>query len=301
MNNSDLDFRELTVFQQLLKRRSVSEVALELGLSQPTVSRCLARLRQHFDDPLFVRTQHSMEPTPNALEIADSVKEILDLYHSQLSLKPHFDPATSKRSFSIAASEIGHLVLFPPLIKKFEAHSPTIKLTAVPLGLHSLIEELETGNTDIAFGSFPKLYAGVHERTLYKEHYVCLIRKDHPHIQQRPTLNQFKESRHVIVSAQGLGHIHEQAEKKLYEVCPEDNVCIVTHNFLVCAMLVGQSNFIATVPSKVAEVLGARANLRTIAPPIKLPPFQAKLYWHERFHREPANRWLRETIVACFT
>ena len=138
MNTNDLDFRLLNVFQALMKRGKVSEVALELDLSQPTISRCLARLRLHFDDPLFVRTQHSMEPTPNALQIAPSVNEILDLYHSQLSQKRHFDPATSKRSFSIAASEIGHLLLFPRLVRKLTACAPAIKLIAVPLGLHSL-------------------------------------------------------------------------------------------------------------------------------------------------------------------
>lgn len=297
---TDLDFRTLVVFQGLMRKRKVGDVALELQLSQPTVSRCLARLREHFDDPLFVRTQHAMEPTPGALEIAPVIDEMLALYHAQLSRKQRFDPGSSKRTFKIAASEIGHLVVFPRLMRRLVDDGPNIKLKAVPIGLQSLIEQLETGETDIAFGPFPKLHAGVHERTLYKEHYVCLLRADHPQIGEKLTLAQFKESKHIVVSAQGLGHIHEQAEKELYEVCPEDNISVVTHNFLVSAILVQQSDCIATVPSMVAAALGARDNLRIVMPPIKLPPFDAKLYWHERFHREPGNQWLRQLIAACF-
>ena len=301
MNNANIDFRELVVFQSLMKKRKVGDVALELNLSQPSISRCLARLREHFDDPLFVRTQHAMEPTPCALEVAPSVDEMLDLYHSQLARRQQFDPGKSRRTFKIAASEVGHMMVFPRLINILEEQAPNIKLTAIPLGLHSLIDQLETGETDVAFGSYPKLYAGVHERTLYKEYYVCLVRADHPTIKTRLTLSEYENSKHLIVSAQGLGHIHEQAEKQLYEVCPEDNVRVVTHNFLVSALLVEQSNYIATVPSKVAEALGGRNNLRILKPPIRIPPFDAKLYWHERFHREPANQWLRQTIASTFS
>jgi len=300
MNNSNIDFRELVVFQSLMKKRKVSDVALELNLSQPSISRSLARLREHFDDPLFVRTQHAMEPTPCALEVAPSVDEMLDLYHFQLARRQKFDPAKSKRTFKIAASEVGHMMVFPRLIKILDETAPNIKLTAIPLGLHSLIDQLETGETDMAFGSYPKLYAGVHERILYREHYVCLVRADHPTIKDKLSLADYEQAKHLIVSAQGLGHIHEQAEKQLYDICPEENICVVTHNFLVSALLVEQSNYVATVPSKVAEALGGRNNLRILKPPIKVSSFDAKLYWHERFHREPANQWLRQTIASTF-
>lgn len=301
MNITDLDFKLLLVFQSLMKKRKVGDVALELNLSQPSVSRCLSRLREHFDDPLFVRTQHAMDPTPSALEIAPFVDEMLDLYHSRLSHKRQFDPAKSKRTFKIAASEIGHMMLFPRLLSELETSFPFINLQAVPLVRQPLIEQLESGEADIAFGSYPKLYAGIHERVLYREHYICLIRADHPEIKNKLSLSQYKRAKHIIVSAQGLGHIHEQAEKYLYGVVPEEQIRIVTHSFLTSALMVEKSNFIATVPTKVAAALGGRNNLRMIEPPIKLRSFDTKLYWHERFHREPGNQWLRRKIADLFT
>lgn len=242
--------------------------------------------RAYIDDPLFVRTQHAMEPTPCAMEVGSSVDEMLDLYHSQLARRQKFDPAKSKRTFKIVASEVGHMMVFPRLIKILDETAPNIKLTAIPLGLHSLIGQLETGEIDMAFSSYPKLYAGLHERILYKEHYVCLVRADHPTIKDKLSLAGYEQAKPLIVSTQGLGHIHEQAEKQLYDICPEENIRVVTHNFLVSALLVEQSDYIATVPSKVAETLGGRTNLRILKPPIKVSSFDEKSYWHERVHRE---------------
>ena len=83
LQHIDLDFKLLLVFQVMYRTRKVVEVGEQLNVSQPTVSRSISRLRSHFDDPLFVRTQHGMEPTPCAIEIAPIIDEMLGLapYH----------------------------------------------------------------------------------------------------------------------------------------------------------------------------------------------------------------------------
>ena len=300
MNIPDLDFRHLAVFQALMSKRQVSLVAEELGQSQPSISRCLNRLREHFADPLFVRARNQMKPTPWARELSPSVDQMLDLYYSQLARKHEFDPGASRRTFRIAASEIGHSLLFPRLMKDFEQWGSRIKIKAVPLGLHSLRTELETGETDIAVGAFPKLYAGVYERTLFSEHYVCLVRGDHPVIGESMSVSEFEQAEHVVVSARGLGHVHEQIEKELYQACPPDQVRVVLHNFLVAALLVEKSDYIATVPARLMNVLGPTHNLRAVPSPVPLPSFDAKLYWHERFHQEPSNQWIRRIVADYF-
>lgn len=300
MKFPNLDFKELVVFQALMKHRKVSQVANEIGLSQPSISRCLSRLREHFNDQLFVRTRHSMEPTPSALEIAPAIDKMLNLYHSELSQKRHFDPASSKRTFRIASSELGHLLLFPSFLKKLEKTAPNVTLKASPLGLHSLIGELETGEVDVAFGAFPSLYAGIHERTLFTEHYVCLVRSDHPDIGDKMSLSDYENAKHIIISAEGMGHFHEQVEKQLYDACPQENIRVISHSFLFSALMVEQTDFVVTAPSKLMAGFGPQHNLRVVKTPMKLPSFDVKQYWHERFHREPANQWIRREMADCF-
>lgn len=300
LNEIDLDFKLLVVFQALMKTRKVSKAGEQLDISQPSISRSLARLRTHFGDPLFVRTQHAMEPTPCALEVAPHIDEMLTLYHSRLSQQQRFDPGLSKRTFRIAASEIGHLLLLPNLVNTLATQAPMIRLKAVPLGLHSLIEELETGQADVAFGAYPKLYAGVYERTLAKESYVCIARSNHPFIKNTLTLEDYSQAEHVIVSAHGLGHIHEQIEKQLFDICPPEKVRVVSHHFLSSILLVEQSNLIATLPSRAATALSERLNIQIFEPPIDIPSFEIKTYWHERFHHDAANQWLRNLISSMF-
>jgi len=300
MNVRELDFRHLIVFQELVKRRKVNDVALELNISQPSISRCLARLRDHFGDPLFVKTQHSMDPTPYALEIFPTIQQMLDLYYSQLTRKHEFDPQHSNRTVRVAASDIGHLILLPVLIRKFDQCAPRMKIQAVPLGFHSLIGELETGAVDFAMGAFPTLHAGIHERRLFTEHYVCLARSKHRLIKDKLTRTIFEESQHIVVTAEGIGHIHEQIAKDLMAMCPQENIRVISHSFLTSAVLAERTDLIVTLPSRIVPALDLASRVRTFDPPVELPTFEVKLYWHSRFHRDPANRWLRKLIHSLF-
>jgi len=269
-------------------------------LPQPTVSRCMIRLRKKFGDALFVRTRAGMEPTPLALAVSDAVEEIVRIYTVQLSDPRKFDSTISRREFAIAASDVGHLLVLPRLFAEVGQKAPTVRFTAAPLSARPLIEELQSGAVDVAVGGFPNLSAGVLEQTLYKEEYVCLVRKDHPFIGRRMTLAQFKRSEHMVVSTRTLGHIHQKIEKRLLEMCSPDRVRITSHSFIVSALMVESTDLVLTVPSAVASLLSARSGLRTLSPPTTLPGFEVKQYWHERFHKDSGNQWLRHTIASLF-
>lgn len=296
----DFNLKLLLVFQALMRKRSVSLAAESLEMSQPSVSRSLGQLRAHFGDEMFVRTHGGMMPTPHSLELAPTIDEMLVLYHSRLTQSRRFEPETTHRTFKIAATEIGHVLFLPRLFNRFETRAPHALLIGVPLGLHSLIEELETGETDVAIGAFPKLYTGVYERTLFKAHYVCLVRSDHPHIKRTLSLKRFQQAKHIIASAKGLGHAHGQIEKQIFKVCPKENIRLVSHNFFSCALIALQTDYIVTLPSEVLAGFGKNPGFRTFAPPMKLPSFDVKQYWHERYHREPSNKWIRRQIAECF-
>lgn len=299
MNTGNLDLDQLLVFDAVLTHRSVSAAARRLGLPQPTVSRWLGQLRVFFDDPLFVRTRRGMEPTPVALAAAAAVQEIVRLYRAQLLHGGRFDPASSTRNFAIAASDFGHLLVLPALERQ-TADAPTVRFTAVPLDRRPLIEALESGEVDIAVGGFPALYAGVRERRLFREHYVCLVRKGHP-ICRNGAIDRaaFEQARHVVVSARALGHVHQEVEKRLLEIVPPERVRIVSQSFLLSALFVEQTDLVLTVPFGVARLLGSRSGVETVVPPVKLPEFDVKQYWHERFHNDPGNVWLRQMIARA--
>jgi DNA-binding transcriptional LysR family regulator len=300
LNLPSLDIRLLFIFAEMMKQRSVGKVADALNMPQPSVSRNLTTLREHFGDQLFVRTRNGMEPTPAALAMADAVEEVTSIYRARLIQPGVFDPMTSRREFTIAASDLGHMLLLPLLLRATASEAPNVRFTAVPLGARSLLEGLESGEIDLAFGGFPNLYAGVLEQTLFAEHYVCLVRRGHPIIDGGVTLEQFLDAGHIIVAAHELGHSHQTVEKRLLEICPADKVRVVTRNFLIGALLADRTDLVFTVPSRIVDAVGGRHNYSVLKPPLDLPGFDAKQYWHARFHEDPGNRWLRRTISGLF-
>jgi len=301
MNTIDgLAIADLLTFDAIYTHKSVSKAALALDVPQPTVSRRLAALRESFGDPLFVRTRQGMEVTQLGSSLVDAIQQMVEIYQGRLQQAARFDPMTSTRMFRICASDLGHLLVLPKLHAWADKRAPSVSFTAIPLTRSALIDRLESGEVDVAVGGFPNLYAGVKEQTLFRESYACLVRRDHPTIGDKMTLQEFKRARHIVVSAHLLGHVHQEVEKRILEVCPPNHVRVVSESFLLSALLVEKTDLILTLPGRASsEFLGERLGaLRMVEPPIELLGFDVKQYWHTRFHGDPGNEWLRRGI-AC--
>lgn len=297
----DLDLTQLIVFDAMYRNRSVIKAARALDLPQSTLSRCLAKLRSYFNDPLFVKTQQGMEPTPVAETFAVPVSEMVRIYQTKLRNAGGFDPATTMREFKIAASDMGALLVLPALDRVSRTAAPFVRFSAAPLGRVELITSLETGEIDLAFGSFDELYGCVRSQTLTVDNYVCVTHQNR-HDRTIPlSLQEFKAARHILVDARALGSIHQRIERRLLDVCPSQNVRLVAESFLVAGLLLDQDDFILTVPSRVASLLCERSSLVAFAPPIDLPEFKVTQYWHERYDREPGNQWLRRGLWQIFS
>jgi DNA-binding transcriptional LysR family regulator len=295
-----LEIADLLAFDAIYNHKSVSKAASALDIPQPTMSRRLAGLRESFADPLFVRTRHGMEPTTVGRTLADAIHEVVNIYQGRLQHAARFEPLTSTRIFHICASDFGHLLLLPRLHQWADKLAPNVRFVAVSLDKSPLIDRLESGEVDIALGGFPNLYAGVKEQTLFRESYACLVRKDHPTIRANMSVQDFKRARHVVVSSHLLGHIHQDVEKKLLELCPPNHVRITSESFLLSALLVENTDLVVTIPGRITGILGARLGaFRLIEPPIELPGFDVKQYWHGRFDSDPGNQWLRRAIASA--
>src|SRR4029450_7302967 len=98
-----LDGNLLLVFRELIRTRRTTETARGLGITQSTVSHALARLRDLFGDPLFMRRPHGLQPTPRALELAPRIDSLIDMAGAMMTREGGFDPARSERQFRLAA------------------------------------------------------------------------------------------------------------------------------------------------------------------------------------------------------
>ena len=296
----ELDLHHLQVFEVLLHERSLTRAARVLGVTQPALSKTLARLRRYFDDPLFVRVSLRMEPTSKALSLEASVRAVLDGMRTLRTENVPFDPRTSSRTFTFCVVDAGVIKLLPPLVNLLQEEAPHVRLSAVQLDAQHLNSWLETGTIDFAMGSFPYLTKGIRRQPLWIERYVSVVRKDHPRLSAEPSLKAFAAEKHVLVSTFGTGHAHQLAERAVEAAIPAENIICRVPIFLAASIIAKRSDAVATLPLSIATVLAEDLDLAVITPPIKLPKIEISQYWHERFHREPGNQWIRSIFARLF-
>ena len=295
MELKDIDLNLLVVFQQLLVDRRVSRVAENLGLSQPGVSNALARLRKLTDDPLFLRTPKGMEPTPFAEQLAEPTARALQVIHTAFNRRSTFDPATSKRAFTVGMSDIGEIYFLPTLMKALKRVAPHVALSTVRNTAVNLQDEMEAGHVSLALGLLPQLKGGYFQRRLFKQNYVCMFRRGHP-LDNRPlTLRQFSAAEHVVVVAAGTGH--GKADELLDRKKVFRNVVLTVPHYVAVGHILHDSDFVATVPEKLAQALAGPFGLAYARHPAKLPEIAINLFWHERYQKDPAITWLRSLII----
>jgi DNA-binding transcriptional LysR family regulator len=293
----DVDLKLLTIFQETCRTRSVSQAAEKIGVSQPTVSAGLAKLRKRFNDPLLVRTSRGMEPTPLAIELLTPVGEALGLLRSALLHQIVFDPERSDRRFHICLTDISQIVLLPRLLDHLKEAAPSIRIEVTDISAITP-RLLESGEADLAIGFMPQLDAGFYQQKLFTQSMVCMLRKDHPRVGERLTLKMFVGESHMQVTTSGTGH--GIIDKVLEEKQVKRQIALRVPSFLGIASIVANTDLLAIVPDRLAEVLLHSANVKILKPPIAFPVFAVKQHWHKRFHHDPGNRWLRNVVAELF-
>ncbi len=292
-----LDLNLLVVFQHLLAQRNISAVARQLDLSQPAVSNALRRLRTAFGDDLFVRCGQGMLPTPMAERMAGPVTEALGLLSNLADADEGFDPAASQRRFRIALSDVGEIHFMPTLMEICAQRAPGVRIDAQRVAGPDLQRALESGGTDLAIGAFEGLGGEIVQRMLFRQGYVTLFRAGHPQASEKMTPRAFRAQRHLIVShAAPFGQVNQALQ--------DAGVALADHfsvpHFSAVPYIVSTTDLLATVPEKLAASAAPHFGLRTLAPPLRVPPLQTNLYWHRRFQRDAGSLWLRELLVQGF-
>jgi DNA-binding transcriptional LysR family regulator len=267
------------------------------------VSSALGRLRTSLDDPLFLRTQGGMLPTPYALQLAEPVATALDGLQQALQVRASFDPATSERRFTLAMTDVGEMYFLPVLMDALAHNAPGVTLNVVAVTSASLGDDMATGRTDLALGLLPQLQAGFFQQALFRQPYVCLMREGHP-LDNAPSLAlaDFAAASHVRVIAAGTGHgrIDEAISEALERQGLQRRIRLTVPNYVALGDVLGHSDLLATVPERFAQRVTHPFTLTTRALPLAVDGSVIHQFWHARLHKDPGHQWLRELVAQYF-
>jgi len=296
--NFRIDLNLLRVFDAVYETRSVTAAARRLGRTQPAVSNALARLRRAFTDPLFVRTPRGMEPTPAARSLAETVRGALGLLQAGFAARSGFDPTASRRSFQLQMSDIGEVYFLPPLVERLRSEAPGVGVEVVALPLEATAVALAGGELDLAIGFLPGLPPAVRSHRLFLDRYVCLLSAQHRLARRPLDRSGFARAAHALVASPTTGH--QVVEEALAREGLLAQVRLRVPHFTVLPLVLERSDLLLVAPLRIARAFARERRLVVRPLPLRLPPADVAVHWHERFERDPGNRWLRELVVQLF-
>ncbi|MDR3446642.1 LysR family transcriptional regulator [Dyella sp.] len=296
MSLGRFDLNLLRSLDVLLVERNVTRAAARLHLSQPALSSQLKQLRALFNDPLLVPSgPRGMLPTPRALALQESLRDYLAQLTALVVEQKGFDPAASSRTWRVSAADSAHSVVAPGLLRRLQASAPACRLALLPSSQQNLPELMSSNEIDLLLAPSTSMPESLKCRELYRESFVCVLRKGHPAAKKPLSLDQFCEMLHALTSPSG-GGFEGVVDEMLAHVGRRRRVMVSTPSFLLLPSLVEASDLVATVPRRVAQFWTNRVAL--LAPPLEIEGFSMQMGWHPRNHADPGLRWLREQVQS---
>jgi DNA-binding transcriptional LysR family regulator len=296
MDTKRIDFNLLVALDVLIAERNVTKAARRLNLSQPALSAQLNRLRDLFSDQLLIPAQRGMIPTQRALELQEPLRQALEGVRSVVAEQVAFDPVNVEITIAIAASDYVQYALLMPLTSALQREAPKIRIAWRPIDGRTLHTQMERGEVDLGIMTPDTAPDQLRSRKLFDERYVVIVRRNHPTVRRTLDLNSFCALDHVIVSPRG-GGFTGATDTALEALGRTRKVALSIASFLMAPEIIACSDMIALVPERL--VWDRTDHLQILEPPLPVAGFAIAVFWHDRTTAHPAQRWLRERVVAA--
>ncbi len=288
-----LDLNLLVVLDTMLKFRNTSRASEHLALTQPAVSNALRRLRDHFEDPLFVPLGRQMVPTALAESLEEPVRDVLIQLQVVADKRSVFDPQTSERTFSVIASDYVAQVFLSPLLRHLAGVAPGVRLE-----LRVITEAAEDNlrRGDVDFLVFPEhaLLEGYPHRRLFGEDFTCIAWTGNNEVGEELRLEDFMRLRHVVTAYARQSQIELAFAKQKLDV---DVACRVP-SFSQVPLFVVDTPYIATIHSRLVPQIPGDLPLRYFKPPFRIPLLYESVQWHHHRNSDPDTLWMIEQMTT---
>jgi DNA-binding transcriptional LysR family regulator len=295
MNPGKLDLNLFMVFEAIYNEGNLTRAGDVVGITQPAVSNALARLRETFADPLFIRTSRGMIPTPIAQNVIGPVRNALTLLKVSVQESRAFDPSQAAKTYRISISDLSETLILAPLLQRLRQFSPCVCLESFYTRRRDITRELAASRIDFAVDAPINTDTQVRHVKLMEDRYVCAMRKGHPLAGGALTVEQYLSLAHVHISSRrkGLGHV----DLALGKMGLQRRIALRSQHHLMMPNVLESSDMAITVPERFAR----RNDWYFVPLPVSgVPAMETHLYWHESTDHDAASQWFRKlTIDVC--
>ncbi|EGQ9938189.1 LysR family transcriptional regulator [Vibrio vulnificus] len=295
MKNTDLNL--IPIFVAIFEEQNLSKAAARLDISQPAVSKALARLRDIYDEPLFHRSPSGVEPTSFAVDIYPAMLTAFKNFTSTLSASSEFEAKVSNRIFSIACVSVASYELMPQLLKQIRQHAPNISLEVHPLFTEDYESDLRLQRYDLIIDMAPRGWTTLKVEPIFSERLMVVCCADHPRIADACSVAQFLAEEHVVVSR---WHARRSlmSEEDIADLAQRKIVYRASGALEMLPVIHG-SEYIGMLPESTINAFAGTYNIKAVSLPFEHEIYDLCAIWHPSRSSESAHQWLRNQLKAA--
>lgn len=294
----NLDLNLLLVFEAVYSSGNISQAGRRLGMSQPTISNALKRLRESLDDPLFVRVGRGVEPTTMAVRMIGPVREALQMIKNGVAPEEHFDPATSSRHFRVVVLDAMEPIVMPHVIRQIQDYKAvTIENLGIPKTPMS--DALNDGSLDLVVSGFMLEGRDTQCEALAPVHLSMVARNDHPAIKEEFTLDHFLNLGHVALVARVRALSRMDEALRRFDI--QRHVAYSVTKFWSFPHILMTTDLVAILPTAFAKAISRNYPLSLYDLPFEYPEESVYMTWKTSRTNDPGHRWLREEVATALS
>ncbi|TIO05142.1 MAG: LysR family transcriptional regulator [Mesorhizobium sp.] len=299
MSFNDLDLNLLRVFDVMMRERSVTRTAHELGRTQSAISHSLSRLRHLFHDKLFTRDGGVMRPTPRAVELLPDISAGLAAIRASIDRHQIFDPATTRRNFRVGLTDYHAMIIIPRLLREFSTQAPHATLNIIPANGIEIASSLHLRQIDCALtGAVIKDDPSLLKIELGQDRLFCAVWSGSEIARSTMSLETYLSASHLQVSADGVSS--GLADAALKELGLRRNVVATISNYLALPWVLRGTELVAHCGDGVLQILDEASEVTLLSPPVPIPNVSAWLLLHPQMATDPGTVWLKEILSKIY-
>ena len=295
MKISTFDLNLFVVMNAIYTEGSLTKAAEVVGITQPAVSNALARLRDKFNDELFIRTGSGMVPTHKTENIISDVQNALNLMQRSINEPGEFNPTSSERVFRISLGDISEGRILPYLLEYINKNSPGIVIESYYTDRKDIVHSLATNELNFAVDPIIPRSKDVTTQKVFSDNFVCAHRANHPLTKLKKfDLDALLDLKFINISNRKRGPAFIDTE--LAKLQLQRNIVLRAQHFLVTPEIVRNTDLVLVCSRSFAKKHGL--NFKEL--PIDLPPVEQYLIWHNSDDNDGSHIWMRELIAEAF-
>jgi len=295
MKISSFDLNLFVIMNSIYTEGSLTKAAEVVGITQPAVSNALSRLREKFDDELFVRTGSGMVPTQKTENIIKDIQNALQLMQKSVNEPDEFDPVTSQKTFRISLGDINEGRILAILMGKIEKQAPNIKLECYYTARDQVPHALATNELSFAVDPFIPNSKDTNSMKVFSDQFIIAHRANHPISKvSNITLEEVLKLKYINISNRKRGASVVEMEMQKMQLQPE--MTLRAQHYLVTPEIVRSTDICLLC----AETFAKKHGLSYIELPFDVPPLEQYLIWHSGDDNDGSHIWMRDLIAESF-